>query len=208
MIWIINLIWESANTSNNQPIRCGGHKSSSRILNDLKSTWYWMGLLPRPIRSRTGSTRLQPSRYNHNWRGSHWRRHRYSISTQPSITGQQDNIFCNPTGTQITPGNCGRTGGIVDQTRTIYPAASNAGNYYWEVLRNMGKWKLCISLVSCVNTGSQDITGTFIPTRWKPSTKAMHGWLLEVSEPCLTQHDRRRVFRIFITLTLEGVGTT
>lgn len=54
------------------------------------------------------------------------------------ISGELDNIFCNPTGTQLTVASCGGAGGILDQTRTVYPLADLQGNYYWEGLADMG----------------------------------------------------------------------
>lgn len=45
------------------------------------------------------------------------------------VTGQEDNIFCNPTGLQATPGNCGSgSTGLLAQMATLYPVASN---YTW-----------------------------------------------------------------------------
>jgi pimeloyl-ACP methyl ester carboxylesterase len=52
------------------------------------------------------------------------------------VTGQFDNAFCNPTGSLLTPANCGGVGGILDQTRSLYPSAR--GNYDWLQVDNAG----------------------------------------------------------------------
>ena len=54
------------------------------------------------------------------------------------ITGIEDNIFCNPTGTETTPGYCRATD--LNETRALYPSSSS---YTWISVPNAGHcWQL------------------------------------------------------------------
>jgi hypothetical protein len=56
------------------------------------------------------------------------------------VTGQRDQLFCNPTATSLTPADCGGPNGILAQTASLYPAASN---YTFAEMPNMGHcWQL------------------------------------------------------------------